>query len=710
MSDKLTQNEIDELQGTLQHSQTQDTSLLQTLLGKIPDGILGGGNKQKMNDIQNNANAAQMQNMHVSPRQPEEFTRYIQQIFKQVMPVIEFHDEIVMKITEAIEKIPILPQLVEQLEDQLSIFVFSIIAPFIVPVINQIKSELQTGSSEIIESSENEQHIVFRDDRSSDPTHSMLSKDHFSNASSTRRPRIIMPRGEIICCANANRDHQILNEIAGSSASKVLEWVVPQLMQAWDDHNVDIDRTLNRIIHGVMHHPAQRDQGEDGARDGRSVMFRSVQEWWGQKDEREKADYRRKLSREGVERGENHKEGVHDTGHGCGKPLTMQRNLTGRGRGNMENSIVGAASGAILGGLTGGLSGIVESGTGMKLPFNQSHGGPSPSGRGEFGGGLGGILGAVTGSLLGGGFNSEEVETQQHAGRTSDGGYTQTTTQYGHSGNQYAQAEYTATQYAGGGQRTDYARYEQNEPEQHQQGPHPGGNPSYQVRTETRWSGNDDRREEERNGRQQENYGRQQEDYGRQQEDYGRQQESYGRQQEDYGRQQQDNGRQQEDYGRQQESYGRQQEDYGRQEDRLGRQEDRFGQQGDRFGQQGDRFGQQGDRFGQQGDRFGQHGDRFGRQDGRLGLREERLEMMEERFGHQGGRFGLREERVGLAEGRFGLREERLELMEERSGRQEGFFGRREVGGGGGLGGLIGAIAREAEENFEEPDREERRW
>ena len=183
VSDKLTQNEIEELQGTLQDSQSQDTSLLQNLLDKIPDGIVGGGNKQKINDIQNNANAAQMENMNVSPRKPEEFTRYIQQIYKQVMPVIEFHDEIVMKITEAIEKIPILPQLVEQIEDQLSIFVFSIIAPFIVPVINQIKNELRTGSSEIIESSENEQHIVFHDDRSSDPTHSMLSKDHFSNAS-----------------------------------------------------------------------------------------------------------------------------------------------------------------------------------------------------------------------------------------------------------------------------------------------------------------------------------------------------------------------------------------------------------------------------------------------------------------------------------------------------------------------------------------------
>lgn len=182
VSDKLTQNEIDELEGTLRNSQNSDTSILENLLDNIPSGLFGGGDKkQQVHDIKNDANTAQLQNMRVSPREPEEYTLYIQQIFRQVMPAIELHDEILQGIAEAIEKIPILPKLIEQLEDQLSIFVFSIIAPFVVPVINQIKNELRTGSNEIIESSKNEQLIVFNDDYSSDPTHSMLSKDHFSN-------------------------------------------------------------------------------------------------------------------------------------------------------------------------------------------------------------------------------------------------------------------------------------------------------------------------------------------------------------------------------------------------------------------------------------------------------------------------------------------------------------------------------------------------
>lgn len=134
-----------------------------------------------MSEIQDNAHAAQMENTSVSPREPEEFTRYARQVYEQIMPAIEFHDSLMKAITKAIDNIPILPQIVEQLEEQLSMWVFTIIAPFVLPIISQVKNELATGSNEIIASSENEQHVVFNDDESTDPTHSMLSKDHFSN-------------------------------------------------------------------------------------------------------------------------------------------------------------------------------------------------------------------------------------------------------------------------------------------------------------------------------------------------------------------------------------------------------------------------------------------------------------------------------------------------------------------------------------------------
>jgi hypothetical protein len=180
----LTQNEIDELEGTLEESKNADTSLLRELLDKIPDGLFGDKHQSdRIDQIQSNATASQVQHMSVSPRDPEEFTVYVQNVFHQVLPAIEFHDDVMKTITAAVEKIPLLPKIIEQLEEQLSKFVFSIIAPFIVPLIHQIRNELKTGSDEIIQSSEKEQHIVFDNDRCTDPTHSMLSKDHFSNVS-----------------------------------------------------------------------------------------------------------------------------------------------------------------------------------------------------------------------------------------------------------------------------------------------------------------------------------------------------------------------------------------------------------------------------------------------------------------------------------------------------------------------------------------------
>ena len=182
VSDKMIQSEIQDLEDTLQENSRKDTSLLRDLLDKIPSGLFGGDDKKaKLDDLETNAATAQMETVTVSPRDPEEFTRYVGQVFAQVKPAIEFHDDLLQTVSQAMSKIPVLGKIIEQLEEQLSLFVFQQIAPFVIPVIDQVKNELATGSTEIIEQSKNEQHNVFHDDESTDPTHSMLSKDHFSN-------------------------------------------------------------------------------------------------------------------------------------------------------------------------------------------------------------------------------------------------------------------------------------------------------------------------------------------------------------------------------------------------------------------------------------------------------------------------------------------------------------------------------------------------
>jgi hypothetical protein len=177
LSDKATQSEISELEGSISDAEAnrQSASIIKDLLNKIPDGLLGSDNDSaKVDELQANAAAAQMQNMHISPKEPEAFTRQMDLICKQVYPILEFHDEIMHSISEAVEKIPILPDLIETLQEQISIFVFSLIAPFVLPIIKQVKAELATGSSEVIQSSRDKQHIVFSNDNCSDVSHASL--------------------------------------------------------------------------------------------------------------------------------------------------------------------------------------------------------------------------------------------------------------------------------------------------------------------------------------------------------------------------------------------------------------------------------------------------------------------------------------------------------------------------------------------------------
>ncbi|KAJ5951772.1 Heterokaryon incompatibility Het-C [Penicillium vulpinum] len=356
LSDKTMQSEIEGLENVVAQSENQDSSesFLQTLLSKVPDGLLGDSNDQtgKMDDFKSKADDAKHDGENVNPREPEDWALYLDNVQKQIYPVLEWHDTLLKQISEAIEKIPILPDLIEQIQDQITLFVFSILAPYVLPIIKQVKSELETGSSEVIQSSREQQHIVFNDDDCSNPTHSMLSKDHFSN---------------------------ILNEPAGRIASAVVKWSVPQIMSCWDDENIDINRTLDRIISGVFHHPALRESGHDGAADMRQVMFSTVEKWWSEKDDEERDILREQLSRDGVLEGRNHKDGVQDCGHGCGKPLALPKSHSssgedqvsgGSGDAGIENlaseALGGGAFGGILGGLVGGMGSLLLNNSGSK--------------------------------------------------------------------------------------------------------------------------------------------------------------------------------------------------------------------------------------------------------------------------------------------------------------------------------------------------------
>src|SRR5690606_25186114 len=99
--------------------------------------------------------------------------------------------------------------------------------------------------------------IVFNDDYSHNPTHSMLSKDHFTN---------------------------ILNPVGGQVAQACVRFAVPRMVQAWENPDLDPDQVIDDILQ-VFHHPALRDESREGQR----AMFEVVSNWWAEQDQEDYA-------------------------------------------------------------------------------------------------------------------------------------------------------------------------------------------------------------------------------------------------------------------------------------------------------------------------------------------------------------------------------------------------------------------------------------
>jgi len=318
---------------------------------------------------------------------------------QQIYPILAFRDKVVRSISAIIEKIPGLEALVDRITETLTVFILSLLAPFVRPVIKGISEALQAGSSEVIDSSGRHQYEVWTNPHSSDPTHSMLSKDHFSN---------------------------MLNEPAGYVAAAIVKFIAPRVLYAWEHPDVPVQQVLGDI-EGIFHHPAIRNEHNECHRN----MFEAVRTWaQGHPDRGHSLND--VLSSEGVRAGRNHKAGVNDghnhnpapqfsTGHtgvqsGYGgfqqqqqrpqqsnSPLGMVGgllgSLTGQGQGHGQQQTQSGGLGGMLNSFTGqsqsqgygqqqhqsgGLGGMLNSFTGQGQSHGQSHGQQSS--------GLGGML------------------------------------------------------------------------------------------------------------------------------------------------------------------------------------------------------------------------------------------------------------------------------------------------------------------------------
>ncbi|KAK9466960.1 heterokaryon incompatibility protein Het-C-domain-containing protein [Lipomyces arxii] len=275
--DHLSQTEVDDLDQSLRKGQDSkdSSSLLKSLLEKVPisipavnlssdgssgyrgtnsygtssrgfdDAYPGAYYSQQYSQYSQNEEAPRRNQSYLQPQMTTNIGNEIdrlsadsrasaadaenmstEEIIKKIYPFLEFRDRIMKGIDAGLEKIPFLDSLIEKISDTLTLFVMGLIAPFVTPLINGVVKQLQSGSQTAVDNKDQEE--VWHVPTSHDPTHSYLSKDHFS---------------------------LYLNEPAGLIAKEVISYVVPMIVSAWDDMNADTNQVIVNVMQ-VFHHPA----------------------------------------------------------------------------------------------------------------------------------------------------------------------------------------------------------------------------------------------------------------------------------------------------------------------------------------------------------------------------------------------------------------------------------------------------------------------
>ncbi|KAJ6036676.1 hypothetical protein N7540_000955 [Penicillium herquei] len=372
-TDHFTQSEVNEMDialGDAENNTQSNGSLnaLTGLLGKIPgtrDLVAEAEHLRQISDAQevtNRSRGSHMGYAQMSDFRGADASRASsdpgsdqsnfnpQETVKKIYPILAFRDKVVRKLNSIIEKVPGLETIIEKISETLTVFIMSLLAPFIRPLINLASKSLQSGSSGVITASGKHQYEPWTDPHCTDPTHSLLSKDHFAN---------------------------ILNEPAGQVATVIVKYVAPRILYAWQHIDVPDHEVLDDCM-SIFHHPAFRNMNNEAHR----MMFDAVHNWVKSREDRG-ANLNDVLSSEGVRAGRNTGGVPHTHGGGQGGFAALGGSSHGHGHSQGQTHSSGGLGG--LGGFSGfsGFSGLAG-GHGQGQGQSQGHSSGGLSGLSSF--------------------------------------------------------------------------------------------------------------------------------------------------------------------------------------------------------------------------------------------------------------------------------------------------------------------------------------
>ena len=174
-TDHFAQTEVEQMDIALKDAQAQNSSgdrstagsQLSTMTGLLSQVPGAGDLARQARDLQAQSAAQEQENRFAAPPGSEggppgpnipgtNIDPY--KTAASIYPILEFRDKVVKVMTATIEKIPGLEALVDKITDTLTLFVLSLLAPFIRPIINSVSKTLKEGSGGVIDASGKHQY------------------------------------------------------------------------------------------------------------------------------------------------------------------------------------------------------------------------------------------------------------------------------------------------------------------------------------------------------------------------------------------------------------------------------------------------------------------------------------------------------------------------------------------------------------------------
>ncbi|CAE6472919.1 unnamed protein product [Rhizoctonia solani] len=367
-TDHLSEASVSDLSKKMNELKNQNQSespitKLHAILGQIPSG---GGDQQQGAMEQGDQIRAKAFDFNPNDVAPEE-------VQQRLLEILKWHDQVMHDITETIQNIPGLEKLMDELTNAMNAYVYTTLEPWLTPILQQTTGALQEGSAAVIDS--DDQYEVFNNPDASDPSHSLLSKDHFG---------------------------LILNEPAGKIAMVVVRHSVELIVEAWYDQNKDVGATINQVLE-AFHHPHYA----SGNSRVQNEMYEELTRWFGSLGESEGQQIIQLLTKESVREGKNKRIGLEDSNTGGGHGSHGHSQQSG-GYGGQSGGYGGQQSGDYggSGGQSGGYGRSEEHGGRSGYEDNSQ----STYGRNE------GSYGRTEESSYGGDYGRSNDEAPRHSG------------------------------------------------------------------------------------------------------------------------------------------------------------------------------------------------------------------------------------------------------------------------------------------------------